>query len=374
MKKKILQLTTVHPSLDTRIFQRFARAVSQENNFDSILINANDDNFSLKNVKIMSPIKFKNIFHRIFFVQIRIYKKIVEIKPDLIHFHDPELIILGFFLKMRGFKIIYDVHENYQMKFKSKKGPVSILTKFFIPFIYKILINLICKKFDAITCASVKLKKKYDALNEKVINIENFSMFEIFDKNKLKLKKKDFKKKLIYTGGITHYRGAETIINVFDKYKENDYELIICGRVNIKSLAKKLEKKLLNPRIKNIGKIKIEEVFKLMSHSSIGVLLNEKVFDYDNAVPNKLFEYISLGLPIIASNFGVWRDVIEKYHIGEVCDPNNLEEIDNGIKKIFNNYDYYIDNYLKSHELIKKEFLWNYKKNRLINLYNSMFN
>ena len=45
MKKKILQLTTVHPSLDTRIFQRFARAVAEDKNFDSMLINANNDNF-----------------------------------------------------------------------------------------------------------------------------------------------------------------------------------------------------------------------------------------------------------------------------------------------------------------------------------------
>ena len=121
MKKKILQLTTVHPSLDTRIFQRFATATSKEKNFESILLNANNDNFIKKGVKIISTTKTKNIFYRIIINQIIIYRKILKIKPDLIHFHDPELLLLGFFLKIKNFKIIYDVHENYQKNLNQKK-------------------------------------------------------------------------------------------------------------------------------------------------------------------------------------------------------------------------------------------------------------
>ena len=193
----------------------------------------------------------------------------------------------------------------------------------------------------------------------------------MFEKEKLELKKKKFKRKLVYTGGITYYRGAKQIIDTLNKFKENNYELIICGRNNL-DLEKKLQYKILDKRIKIIGKIKIEKVFKLMQRASIGVLLNEKIFDYDNAVPNKLFEYLSLGLPIVASNFGIWKNIIEKYQIGELCDPNSLDEIDASIKKVFSNYSYYIDNYIKNFEDIKKKFLWNKKKNVLIQLYNNL--
>ncbi len=114
-----------------------------------------------------------------FFDMIKICK---EVDADIYHFHDPELIFMGLYLKFLGKKVIYDIHEN---------NPASILSK---PYIKSKLVQKVFSKifdlfekgtvnfFDAIVTArpdiSARFKHKY------LITLRNFPVLPDISKIK----------------------------------------------------------------------------------------------------------------------------------------------------------------------------------------------
>ena len=116
MSNKVVQLSTVHYINDVRILSKEAISLSK-NDFEVHMI-------GLVYEKINLNIKSKNIFFhplkkltnsRIINSLINIpysFFKVLRINPSIVHFHDPELIILGLIFHVLGYKVIYDVHED----------------------------------------------------------------------------------------------------------------------------------------------------------------------------------------------------------------------------------------------------------------------
>ena len=57
------------------------------------------------------------------------------------------------------------------------------------------------------------------------------------------------------------------------------------------------------------------------------MILFKNVPNHSNAVPNKMFEYMIAGLPIICSDFSLWKEIVEKNRSGICVDPGNLDQV-----------------------------------------------
>ena len=87
---------------------------------------------------------------------------------------------------------------------------------------------------------------------------------------------------------------------------------------------------------------------------------------------NKIYEAISAGLPILCSNLPAFIEEIVNNEIGYNVDPESIESIQEGIKRIIHNKSNHLIMRRKAFDLAKAKFNWSIEETKLINLYNSL--
>lgn len=87
--------------------------------------------------------------------------------------------------------------------------------------------------------------------------------------------------------------------------------------------------------------------------------------------PNRLYQAINVGLPVIVGNNPSMRDIVECYHVGVSVDTDgsDVERIKSGIKQVIENYDYYKNNVDSNKDI----FLWNNQKDKIIDSFRIVF-
>ena len=72
-------------------------------------------------------------------------------------------------------------------------------------------------------------------------------------------------------------------------------------------------------------------------YSLVGMVTLFPESNYIVSLPNKMFEYMAIGLPVIASNFPLWREIIEDNNCGICVDPLDSKAIRNAIQYLIDN-------------------------------------
>ncbi len=138
------------------------------------------------------------------------------------------------------------------------------------------------------------------------------------------------KKIIIYQGALNIGRGIEAVIKAV-KYLEN-VNFVIIGDGDIREQLKELVmSENVSEQIFFTGKIPLEELTEYTVSAHLGISLEENMgLNYYYALPNKIFDYIHAGIPVLASDFPEMKRIIENYNVG-ICtlerDPKKMAEI-----------------------------------------------
>ncbi len=328
---KICHLTSAHVRKDVRIFQKECLSLADAG-FDVSLIVADGLPDEVQDrVKIYGVAKEDSRFLRFVKASRSVYRKALEVNADIYHFHDPELLPYGNKLKKLGYKVIFDSHEDL---------PRQILGKEYLPRISRrIIANLLekyedycCKRFDAIITATPYINERFLRVNERSININNYPLLDEFKEDESTGKKKG--NNVCYIGGITEIRGLTYVVSAM----ENSSAILqLAGGIDPKSYEMELQAQPGWKNVKYHGKVSRSDVKEILNKSIAGIVTFLPYPNHINAQPNKLFEYMSAGIPVIASNYPLWKGIIEKYNSGICVNPENSDEIANAISYFVNN-------------------------------------
>ena len=244
----------------------------------------------------------------------------VLLKPiQIIHCHDLWVLpACAFAALLKNCALVYDAHEYYAgleiFTNRPLRKRIWLLAEWLAMPIVDTLITVSEPLGDLFSNHYPHLKK--------VKIIRNLPQYELPQKDKQAIQfEKNDKIKIVFHGHFKPGRGLKQLINVVGKI-ENVQLLLIGGGELTNNLHQLVEKNNLQKRVFFNDYVATEMLISTLAQADIGVVLFEQTsINYSFALPNKFFEYIMAGVPVLSSNIETLQSYIEKYHIGMSVNP-----------------------------------------------------
>lgn len=364
---KICHITSAHPHTSTRIFIKECQTLAH-NGFETYLVAPNAPDVVLKGVNIKGvTVNSRSRLLRMTKTVIEVYKKSLEINAEVYHFHDPELIFVGYLLKKKGKQVIYDVHEDV---------PTQILYKQWIPKTlrsvvsntFKFVENSISKKFDGIITATPLINDRFKAIGCNTENINNYPILAEFDQQQgdQVIQKEN---SVCYVGGITYVRGIKEMVSALPLCDAN---LLLAG--NFLDNCNEEEIKELEGwnKVVELGYVDRTAIQTILQKSKAGLVVLHPIRNYIDSLPIKMFEYMSSGLPVISSNFPLWKQIINDAKCGICIDPLNPKEIAEAIQWIIDNPEEARKMGENGKRMVRTKYNWEAEELKLVAFYHSL--
>ena len=363
-KIRIAHLTSAHKRYDVRIYVKECVSL-YKNGYDVSLIVADGlGDEIIDGIKIFDVGASKNRKERFLVTSRKVYQKALQLKCDIYHFHDPELMFYGLKLKKKGFKIIYDIHEDLKEQIKIKEW-LPIFFRKTISTIFSSIENYIAKRLDALIVPQPYMFKNYIKINNNTVLVENFVILNI----DIDLEEKNYSNKTCFhPGALSKDRGLINMINAFS-YLDHDNSLVLAGNIP-ENLLTEVTSISGWDKTEYKGLLKFNEVQELYSKTSIGLILYNNVGQYYLSYAIKLFEYMLHGIPVIMPNFGEWIEFNKENDCGINVNPLNPREVSEKINFLNNNEEEKRRLGKNGRNAVLQKYNWKIAETRLINLYN----
>jgi glycosyltransferase involved in cell wall biosynthesis len=357
--KKILQLSTVHKSNDIRVYEKITRTLVETENI--IYLIAIESDVELDKRLIYYPLKNKfsiSILNRLY-NNLKSLVLINRIKPNVIHIHDPELLLIGVICRLFGFIIVYDVHEDLtkDIMHKNMNKVIKKIISFLIePF--EIYTSIILKNVIVVTPS---IFKRFEGKVKNLVIIRNFPNNGLINNQNFNPNKVNY---VLYSGTISVNRGIYEIIDSVAKFN-GKVRLILVGQFQNEELMANVMNYKGWEFVDFKGYVNQGQLYEYYASSLIGLVTLHDIDTYREAFPVKLFEYINSGMPVVMSNFPLWKKIFDGKEVGVSVNPSDSNEIFNAINTIFDNY----EEFKKTVYSFKGIYTWENEKKGLIDFY-----
>lgn len=362
--KRIAHLTSAHPRYDIRIFFKECLSLLSGANEVSLVVADGCGGEIFNGVQIFDVGCSKGRLNRMFHIPRLVFLKAVELDADIYHLHDPELLPIGVKLKKLGKKVLFDSHEDVPKQILGKHYLHPLLRKF-ISKSYAFYENYACSRFDGIVAATPYIRDKFKLVNPKTIDVNNFPILSEFKSVKGAEKSLN---EICYVGTIAQVRGVLELVAAMN-LTNSEVRLNMVGAFAEEKIQERVS---VQPGWKKVNYLGVQDrqgVGEVLGRSIAGLVNLHPLINYLDALPIKMFEYMSAGIPVIASDFPLWRDILKDNKCGVCVNPLDPQDIANAI------------NYLVSHpeearimgengrRAILEKFNWSIEEKKLIQFY-----
>jgi glycosyltransferase involved in cell wall biosynthesis len=339
----IVHLSSAHRADDIRIFQKECRSLARAGHKVELIVPTHRAT-RVDGVTIVPLRRRSGRAARMILSTIDAGRAALKRKADVYHFHDPELIPVGLFLKALGKRVVYDVHEDV---------PRSLLYRSWLPRVLRQPVAMAAelgewfasRLFSGIAAATPVIAQRFPP--DRTVLVQNFPLTaELTTEGE---RAAVARRSIVYLGSVSATRGAREMVEAIAKVRFPDVRLVIAGEMSPPSLRSDLERLPGWQRVNYLG-----------WQSRIGVR---------NILSEALAGIVVLQATVIASDFPLWREWLVGHECGLGVRPDDVDAIAAAIEWIIEHPDAAARMGEKGRSLVLETFNWEAEEKRLLAFY-----
>lgn len=367
-RRTILHLAPVHRPWGNRVIREaefFAK-----NGYEVFAI-MNTRESQVKNGVSISPTA-NTRFRFLRFARIPyLFFRAARFRADIYHLHNPDMIPVAFGLAMLGRNVVYDTHEDFSRRLALRNWIPKLVAKplgTILMHAERCLSQIVAQTL----VTQPRLVEKYGQRTSLIRNLPKQSKHHLSKIRSLRQKiDGGTMRRAVYIGLVSKNRGLITMLDALVLCNQrSETRLWLAGQQSDNIIA---EAKL-HPGWKYVdwlGLLQHEQGLAYAQAADVGICVLEDIGDHKDAQPTKIFEYISVGTPFIASNFDKWKEGFTERGIGVWIEPNEPHQLAKALHNCFTNKSFLQEQVLSGSAFVS-EFNWESECKKIEVIYNAI--
>jgi glycosyltransferase involved in cell wall biosynthesis len=355
---RVAHLTTAHPPTDSRILSKEAVTLARAGYRVSVVA-PGKHHMELEGVQVLPFLPPSSRAGRMTRGVVRAVRLGARTGADRYHLHDPELLLAAPVLRLLGKSVVFDAHEDL---------PRQILGKYWIPrrirplvgHIASLILGILSGGTSAVVAATPEVAKGFRRGATVVRNYPRLEEFEMPTAPSLD--------GFVYVGAVSEDRGAIEMVRAIAALAD-DARLHVAGSMVPAKTKSVLEREVGWQRVIYHGVVNRQEVARLLHGAAAGLVVLHPTPSYTDALPVKMFEYMAAGVPVIASDFPVLREIVEASGCGILVEPLDVHAISSAMQWVLDHPEEAGAMGRRGRETVRQKLNWEAEAVALLALY-----
>lgn len=367
MKKvRVLHVSTAHQPQDPRIVFKQCQTLAKSYEVFCALPRA--DSTVASDIRFIRLPYYQRVIWRTFLTCPLILLRCLWLRPKIVHVYVPEFLPFAYFFKFLGARVIYEVQENLHKKMHLKTvNRGYVLEKAFRWF------DQLAQRHFYLIFTEHRYLDTYTRLAKPYVVIYNYPLLSFLEPFRRPYQPSIQRPIFFYIGWLSFERAFDTLVESLARLQliHPNFTVHLFGRQTFMEadLEKLPDFEKLRSNLYFHGYTDQRDAFPYAAQATAGLALLKPVGDYPDSYTTKLFEYMALGLPVITSDFPLYKEIVERHQCGFCVSPYNPVQVADALVYLIEHPDEALRMGQRGREAVKQEYSWATEARKLLNFY-----